>query len=113
MFTFFSFQEASSLSLTLKPSCLYFFSKIIYKSINHSITEENFIADFKEAEFRPLYKNDRRADKPIYQPITILSNVSKIYERYLIINYMITLIKIFFQNTNVAVVYSLVLGVSF
>ena len=83
MFTFFSFQEASSLSLTLKPSCLYFFSKIIYKSINHSITEENFIADFKEAEFRPLYKNDGRADKPIYQPISILSNVSKIYERCL------------------------------
>ena len=30
------------------------FSSFVYKSINHCITEGNFIADFKEAEVRPL-----------------------------------------------------------
>ena len=43
----------------------------------------NFIADFKEAEVRPLYKNDGRADKSNYQPISILSNIPKINERCL------------------------------
>ena len=60
-----------------------FISEFIYKSINHSITEGNFIADFKVAEVRPLYKNNGRADKSSYRPISILTNVSKIYERCL------------------------------
>ena len=59
------------------------FSEFIYKSTNHCITEGNFIADFKEAEVRLLYKNDGRANKSNYRPISILSNVSKIYERCL------------------------------
>ena len=49
------------------------------KVFNHCITEGNFIADFKVAEVRPLYINDGRADKSNYRPISILSNVSKIY----------------------------------
>ena len=40
-----------------------FFTEFIYKSNNHRIFEGNFIADFKEAEIRPLFKNDGRADK--------------------------------------------------
>ena len=59
------------------------FSEFIYKSINHSITEGSFIVDFKVAEVRPLYKNNGRAHKLNYRPISILSNVSKIYERCL------------------------------
>ena len=60
-----------------------FFSEFIYKSINHCITVGNFVVDFKEAEVRPLYKNEGRADKSNYRSISILSNVSKIYERCL------------------------------
>ena len=60
-----------------------FFSEFIYKSINHCITEGNFIADFKKAEVRPVYKNDGRVDKSNYRLISILSNISKIYERCL------------------------------
>ena len=60
-----------------------FFSEFIYKSINHCITEGSFIAEFQVAEVRPLYKNNGRADKSNYRPISILSNVSKIYERFL------------------------------
>ena len=60
-----------------------FFSEFIYKSINHCITEGNFIADFKKAEVRPVYKNDGRVDKSNYRLISILSSISKIYERCL------------------------------
>ena len=37
----------------------------------------------KVAEVRPLYKNDGRADKSNYRPISILSNISKVHERCL------------------------------
>ena len=53
------------------------FSEFVYKSIYHCITAGNFIGNFKEAEVRPLYKNDGRAEK-YYRPISILSNFSKI-----------------------------------
>ena len=32
---------------------------------SHCITEGNFIADFKKAEVRPLYKSNGRADKSV------------------------------------------------
>ena len=66
----------------IKEFCDFFF-EFVYTSINHCITEGNFLADFKVAEVRPLYKNDGRADKSNYRPISILSNVSKLYERCL------------------------------
>ena len=52
-----------------------FFSEFTYKSDNHCITEGSFIADFKVVEVRPLYKNEARADKSNYGPISILSNI--------------------------------------
>ena len=73
----------------------------------------NFIADFRVAEVCPLYKNDEKADKSNYRPISILSNVLKIYEDAFIANYTITTIRIFLQNTNVAFVKALVLGMPF
>ena len=52
-----------------------FFSEFIHKSDDHCITEGSFIADLKVIEVRPLYKNDGRADKSNYGPISILSNI--------------------------------------
>ena len=75
--------QLSDVPTKLRKEFCDFFSKFIYKSINHCITEENFISDFKKAEVRPLCKSDGRADKSNYRPIRILSNVSKIYERCL------------------------------
>ena len=40
----------------------------------------NLIEDFKEVEVCPIYENDVQF-KSNYRPISILSNVSKIYER--------------------------------
>ena len=61
----------------------HFLSQFIYKNLNHCIIEGSFIADFKVAEARLFYENDGRANKSNYRPISVLSNVSKIFERCL------------------------------
>ena len=66
----------------IKEYCV-FFSEFIHKDIDLCIAAENFVHDFKPAEVRPFYKKDGRTDKSNYRPISILSNVSKIYERSL------------------------------
>ena len=38
---------------------------------------------FKKVEVRPLYEKDRRTEKSNYRPISVLLNISKIYERCL------------------------------
>ena len=45
------------------------------------MSEGNFRADFKEAEVHTRYENVARTGKSNYQSISILSNISKIYER--------------------------------
>ena len=80
--------DKKAVKLTVIPTKLIkefrdFFSEFVYKSINHCITEGNFITNFKKAEVHPLYKNDGRADKSGYRQISIVSNVSEIHERSL------------------------------
>ena len=63
----------------------YLFSKYIATSINRCIAGLTFVnafkkAEIKKAEVRPIYKKDRRTGKSNYRPISVLSNVSKIYE---------------------------------
>ena len=61
----------------------YLFSKNIATSINRCKTGSTFVNAFKKAEVRPIYKKDGRTEKSNYRPISVLSNVSKIYERCL------------------------------
>ena len=42
-----------------------------------------FVNAFKKAEVRPINKKDGKTEKSNYRPISVLSNVSKIYERCL------------------------------
>ena len=55
----------------------------MHKDINLCITAGSFVDGFKQAEVRPFYKKDGRTEKLNYRPISILSIVSKIYERSL------------------------------
>ena len=86
----------------IKEYCI-FFSEFIHKDIK-DIAARKFIDDFKQAEVRPLYKKDGRTDKSNFRPISILSNVSKIYERsffnQLYDYFEINILKIFFLNSN-------------
>ena len=59
----------------------YLFSKYIDASSNRCITGSTFVNAFKKAEVRPICKKDGRTEKSNYRPISVLSNVSNIYER--------------------------------
>ena len=87
----------------IKKYCV-FFSKFIQKDINLCIAAGKFIADFKQAEVRPLYKKNGKTDKSNYIPISILSNVSKIYGRSLYNQLYDYFDKNIFLNTNVVFV---------
>ena len=60
-----------------------FFSDYLYIDLNKCIKDGEYVEDFKNAEVRPLYQKDGREEKSKCRPVSILSNVSKIYERCL------------------------------
>ena len=59
------------------------FFLIIFILILISASKTEYVEDFKIAEVRLLYKKDGRKEKSDYRPVSILSNVSKVYKRCL------------------------------
>ena len=59
------------------------FLSFIASNINNCTNEGSYVDAFKKAEIRPIYKKDGRTEKSNYRSISVLSNVSKIYERCL------------------------------
>ena len=57
-----------------------FFCDYIYINLNKCIKDGEYVEDFKKAEVCPLYKKDGRKENSNYRPVSILSNVSKVYE---------------------------------
>ena len=59
-------------------------SNIFHDSINKCFSESFFSDDLKRAEVIPIFKKDVKKDsknlKENYRPVSILSNISKIYE---------------------------------
>ena len=53
----------------------------------------------KQADIKPIYKKDSRNENENYGPVSILPNLSKIYERYLYTQMNKSLI-LFLLNTN-------------
>ena len=56
-------------------------SYFLYHNFNSSLSCSTFLTAMKYAEVTPIYKKDDKTDKENYCPITILSNLSKVYER--------------------------------
>ena len=56
-----------------------------------------FPTSLKLANITPVYKKVLKNSKEIYRPVSIMPNISKIYERCLLSQYQIIL-KISFQN---------------
>ena len=75
-------QESDIPTKIIKTNCeflaQYFCENIIY-CICHSILPFNL----KSGDVTPVFKKNSKNSKEKYHPINILSNVSKIYERYL------------------------------
>ena len=60
-----------------------FFATFITENFNDMIRNSVFPVSLKQADIKPIHKKDSRGDKENYSPVSILSNLSKIYERYL------------------------------
>ena len=56
------------------------FSNLIYKYFNYCIDKGKFSNDLKHADIVPIYKKNK-CEKENYGPVSILSNLSKIYEK--------------------------------
>ena len=57
------------------------FADIIFHNLNDCFINSVFPENFKTADVIPIFKKGDRADKDNYRPVSILSNLSKIYER--------------------------------
>ena len=75
--------QSNDIPTKLIKSLSGFFSDYIYINLNKCIKDREYVEDFKTADVCPLYKKDGRKEKSNYRPVSILSNVSKVYERCL------------------------------
>ena len=60
-----------------------FFSHFILYYVNKSISSSNFLSILKLTDIIPVYKRDSRYEKSNYRPISVLPNLSKIFENVL------------------------------
>ena len=56
-------------------------SHFLYHNFNHSLSCSTFLTDMKYADVTPTHKKDDETDKTNYRPISILPNLTKVYER--------------------------------
>ena len=57
------------------------FSRFFQVNFDNAIETSTFPEQLKYADVKPVFKKDSRTDKKNYRPISILPNVSKIYEK--------------------------------
>ena len=58
-----------------------FFARFFHENFNLCIDVDIFPSDLKIADVTPAYKKKSKYSKDNYRPVSILSNISKIYER--------------------------------
>ena len=59
------------------------FADFIYQNFNNAIASSVFPENLKNATVTPVFKKDSRTTESNYRPVSILPNISKIYERCL------------------------------
>ena len=60
---------------------LDYFAEYFYENINQCILKSIFPSDLKLVDVTPVYNKKLKNSKDNYRPVSILSNISKIYER--------------------------------
>ena len=66
------------------------FADFFFLNLNNCIAPSVSLSNFKNAEITPVHKKDSKNTKFTYRPVSILSNISKIYEKCIfsqILNY--------------------------
>ena len=56
-------------------------AKFLFLNFNNAVRESKFPDSLKNANVTPVYKKDSRTEVTNYRPVSILPNLSKIYER--------------------------------
>ena len=56
-------------------------SGFVYNNFNNSLFSSNFPWHLKDATITPIFKKKERANVENYRPVSILPNLSKVYER--------------------------------
>ena len=56
-------------------------SYFVYNNFNNALSSLQYPNGLKYADVTPVFKKDDKSDKSNYRPISILSNLSKVYER--------------------------------
>ena len=59
------------------------FASFLHSSFNTSVTNSEFPSSFKQANITSVFKKGERYSKDNYRPVSILPNVSKIFERFM------------------------------
>ena len=67
--------------LKFKKQNLDYFAEYFYENISQCMSKSIFASDLKLADITPVYKKKSKNSKENYRPVSILSNISKIYER--------------------------------
>ena len=57
------------------------FTEVIHKEFNRGLEVGNFPCTMKLANVTPVYKKGNRSEKGNYRPVSILPNISKVFER--------------------------------
>ena len=59
------------------------FAPLLTTIFNNSLLQKTFPEDLKLGDITPLFKSDKTTEKRNYRPITVLSALSKVFERLL------------------------------
>ena len=73
--------QKSDIPLTIVTENVDIISYFLYHNLNNSLSCATFPTLMKYADVIPIHEKDDKTDKENYRPISILPNLSKVYER--------------------------------
>ena len=92
-------QENDIPTKIIKENC-EIFAEFIESNFSYNIEEAEFPDMLKMADIKPIYKKISRNEKGNYRPVSVLPNLSKVYEKEFYLNKCHHFLKIFCLNTN-------------
>ena len=74
-------QQQTDIPTRIIKQCSDIFTPYITQSIDLELKNSYFPNVLKKADIKPIYKKKSRTEKSNYRPVSILPNISKIYEK--------------------------------
>ena len=76
--------------------------EVLWENFNLSMEKSKFPQPLKKADITPIFKKDSRLDKSNYRPVSILPNLSKIFERCIYNQISLYFLMTYYQSINAA-----------